>query len=79
MTYDVIGIEEVDYKSSKTGRQVHGRKLYLTFDFDAKQNAVGIGTEVAFASCDSVDNVDLGDKIELLYNKYGSIADVRVL
>lgn len=78
-TYEVIGIEEVNYTSKKSNRQVTGRKLHLTFDFEKDDSSEGTGVEVCFTNCDSVYNVNVGDLVELLYNKYGSIVDVRVL
>lgn len=79
-SYEVIGTEEVDYTSKKSNRQVTGRRLHLVFDFPEDAKGVdGTGVECVFTNCDSVKNIKVGDQVELLYNKFGSICDVRKL
>ena len=75
-TYEVIGIEQVNYTSRKTNRQVEGVKLHLTYPFD-EEDADGTGVEVVFTSHEVGDKVEIGDLVELLYNKFGSICDIR--
>jgi hypothetical protein len=79
-SYEVIGIEEVDYTSKRTNQQVHGRRLHLVSDFSENNtNAVGNCAEQVFTTCKSVTDVEVGDTIELYYNKYGSIEDLRIV
>lgn len=79
-SYEVIGTEEVDYTSKKTNRQVTGRRLHLVFDFDQNMAGfVGNGVEVVFTNLDTAKNIKVGDTVELLYNKFGSICDIRKL
>lgn len=79
MNYEVIGIEEVNYTSKITHQPVNARKLHLTYDFDTKPKAEGIGVEVVFTSCENAKYAKIGDRIEVYYNKYGNVQDIRIL
>jgi hypothetical protein len=79
MNYEVIGIEEVNYTSKKTGLLVIGRRLHLTYDFDSKANAEGIGVESIFSTSENAKSAKIGDRIEVYYNKYGNVQDIRIL
>lgn len=78
-SYEVIGIEEINY-TSKANKNVVGRRLHLVSDFpEEKENAEGNCAEQVFTSCKSVKNVQVGNTIELYYNKYGSVEDLRIV
>lgn len=79
-SYEVIGIEEVQYTSKKTNQLVHGRRLHLVSDFaENNNNSNGNCAEQIFTSCQNVNTVSVGDTIELYYNKYGNVEDLRVV
>lgn len=79
-SYEVIGIEEVKYTSKTTNKEVHGRRLHLVSDFpDVKDNAQGNCAEQVFTACKSVNDVEVGNTIELYYNKYGNVEDLRIV
>lgn len=79
-SYEVIGIEEVKYTSKRTNQQVSGRRLHLVSDFsETNKSANGNCAEQVFTACQNVNNVEVGDTIELYYNKYGSVEDLRVV
>lgn len=79
-TYEVIGIEEVKYTSKRTNQEVSGRRLHLVSDFaENNKTAQGNCAEQVFTSCNSVNDVEVGNIIELYYNKYGSVEDLRIV
>lgn len=74
----VVGIQNVDYVSKRTNQRVLGRQVYLLYPIDEKK---GVGN-----SCESVyigSNVDvpisINDEIELFYNKFGSVVDIKIV
>lgn len=79
-SYEVIGIEEVSYTSKRTNQLVNGRRLHLVSDFaETNKYANGNCAEQIFTSCQNVNNVTVGDTIELYYNKYGNVEDLRIV
>lgn len=79
MKVTIVGIEEVDYVSKRTNKQVEGRKIYYTYPFDPKKDAVGLIAESTFCGYDISKDLNVGDTIEILYNRYGSVADIRLI
>lgn len=73
VVYEVVGIREVDYMS-KSNKQVTGRNLCVIYD---DKNTVGKATDNLFCSGEVANFVVVGDKIEILYNKYGRIVLVQ--
>ena len=79
----IIGIKDVNFKA-KDGGTVQGVRLYVTDD-SVKVN-VGVACEALFLS-DSLLNrnnlrpgdFQLGDNVDVFYNKYGKISSVSVL
>lgn len=73
--YVVVGYEKVNY-TNKEGKQVNGTRLHLAFKSDKIE---GDGVECVYISS-SVDLpvIKIGSKIELLYNKFGRVSDVRL-
>ena len=74
----VLGIETVDYTSKKTNRPVKGTKLHCCFE---NGNRVDGQSVDSFYISNSVElpTIKLGDEIELLFNRYGSVASINVL
>lgn len=73
VVYEVVGIREVDYMS-KSNKQVKGRNLSVVYD---DKNTVGKATDNLFCSGDIANSIVVGDKIDILYNKYGRIVMVQ--
>lgn len=74
----ILGIEDVNYISKKTNKQVIGKRLHMSF---TNEKIIGQGVESVFISsiiCDA-NALTIGDNIELLYNKYGQVTDVRII
>lgn len=78
-SYNVIGVENINYTSRKTNKKVMGTKLYLTYEFDERADADGTACEVVFVKNEIGDCIEVGDVIKLIYNKYGSIDGVEKL
>ena len=74
--YTIVGIERLDYISKRTKRHVQGTKLYLTFE---DVNIEGYGVLEAYCKND-VDTsfVQVGDNVDLLYDRFGNVAAVGV-
>lgn len=70
MVYEVIGLEDVNYISKKTGKPVTGKKLHLTYD---SEKVLGCAVESVFVNKEVYEDVKAGDKIELFYNKFGQV------
>lgn len=69
--FEIVGYENVKYKSSKTGNMVEGVRLYLHYLND---KIFGVGCETIFVKEELFDGLGLGDQIEVSYNKYGNIS-----
>ena len=74
--YEVIGIEHRQY-TNKQGRFVSGYNLYFTFP---KRNMDGVATHSEWCRDDVVQDsgVAVGDKVDLLYNRYGKVESIRI-
>lgn len=78
----VIGIKDVNFKA-KDGGTVQGVRLFVTDD-SVKVNA-GVACEAIFLSGYLLDknnlrpgDIQLGDHLDISYNKYGKISCVSV-
>lgn len=80
---EVIGIKDVNFKA-KDGGTVQGVRLFVTDD--SVEVNVGVACEALFLS-DSLlgknnlhpGDIQLGDHLDISYNKYGKISSVSVL
>lgn len=79
---EVIGIKAVNFEA-KDGGTVQGVRLYVTDD-SVKVNA-GVACEAIFLSDHLLDknnlrsgDIQLGDHLDISYNKYGKIFSVSV-
>lgn len=76
--YKIVGIENVNYVSKKSGQPVVGMKLYLITD-EAKNNLVGNSTTDLFVSA-QVQGIPVlapGDKVNLSFNQYGKVQAIE--
>lgn len=80
---EVIGIKDVNFKA-KEGGTFQGVRLYVTDD-SVKVNA-GVACDIIFLSDYLLDknnlrhgDFQLGDHLDIAYNKYGKISSVAVL
>lgn len=73
----VVGIKKIDYQS-KQGHRVIGKKFYVTYSPGEKDDSIsGIYTDSFYTSCEAADIVAVGDEITPLYNKFGSVVDIK--
>lgn len=78
MIYTVIGFEYRNYVSKRTKRPVDGYNLYLSYPLS---NGTGDGCEKVWVKPDVYEDagiIDVGSQIEILYNRYGSVASLTV-
>lgn len=80
--YDVIGVVGVDYTSKKTGQQVRGYRFAVAFPdtrcvVGRDCDSIFIGLPIIEACGGVVPNE--GDKIEIVYNKYGRVMSYRII
>lgn len=73
--YIVIGIQNVDFKTPE-GTRICGSKLFLTYP---KDNVEGLACESCFVK-DSISlaGIEVGDTVELMYNKFGKVQAVTL-
>lgn len=71
----ILGFEKVDYISKKTNKQVLGTRLHMSYTSDKID---GQGVESVFVSNLLCEGLSIGDEIELLYNKYGNVAEIKL-
>ena len=76
MEFVVVGKELLDYTSKKTGKQVKGYSLHLTYE---KDNCDGVAVCTEFVSEDMGEDVEINDKVELVYNKYGKVHKILAI
>lgn len=78
MMFEILGIEKVDYTSKRTGQQVRGTNLYCV-DGQPHAGLVGQRTEKLYVK-EAIDcsSLSLGDRIEVYYNRYGSVESVHL-
>lgn len=74
----ILGIEQVNYTSKKTGRDVHAVRLYCS---EPARNVQGVRVDTLFVPQVIFDSVavQVGDEIRPLYNRFGRVEAVEVL
>lgn len=78
MVVTVLGIENVSYTSKKTNLPVRGIKVYYSSHLDPSRG-IGLKTDSVFISQNINFCAQLGDDIDILYNRFGSVEEVRLL
>lgn len=82
MSYKVIGYQNKDYSftDEKTGSLVTGTGTTL-FLVHERKGVEGVASFSAFVSSAKLDLYDpaVGDEIEILYNRFGKVAGIRLL
>lgn len=75
-TFQVVGIKNATFKDKETKEQIAYCKLYVTFK---DEKTVGIACEAMSIKPELADGIQPGDEVQLFYNKYGKISDIKVL
>lgn len=78
--YCIVGIENVNYVN-KSGREVRGTKLHLLCPEEPTDKRIkGQRVESEYVSeAVPVLGLNIGDHIDLFYNKYGRVADIQLV
>lgn len=75
--WDVIGVRKVSFKDQKTDQQVEGFTLYLQ-RVPVDKDIDGMECAKQFISSRYVDYTPVvGDRIQLVYNRYGKIGSIQ--
>lgn len=79
MSYRVVGIEDVNYVSKKTGQPVSGVNLHVTFPLN-EQKGEGEAVEKIYCkqSLEGIDSISVGDDVEIYYNRFGGVEEIRL-
>lgn len=75
---ELVGYRKSAFTATDTGERISGYNLYLTY---ADGNIEGVGTERVFLSDKRLGGYlpRVGDQLELVYNRYGKVSEVRQL
>lgn len=77
MDYKVIGIKNINYTSKKTGQVVQGTELHCSFD---DKNVRGAAVDKFYIPQRvDISHVQIGDLVNILFNRFGSVDFVQVL
>ena len=70
---ELVGIEKIDYVN-KNNVRISGNRLHFVYEDKKVQ---GCATEIIFVGCGiDVANLKIGNKYNILYNKFGKVADI---
>lgn len=75
----VIGFSQRSFTAKDTGALIYGLNIYVTFE---NSRTTGLACDRFFVSSNRLEECGyyptLGDDIELVYNRYGKIAGIRL-
>ena len=76
MQYNVEGIQKISYKN-KNNQQVEGTKYHCNYE---DRNVSGFAVDEIYVSNkrDDIPLIQIGDVIEVYYNKYGGIDKITL-
>ena len=73
---EVVGIEQVDYVSRKTGKHVSGKILHLAEDLPPERGMGVKNLKSEFCRDGVLDGIDVGDRVIVYYDRYNNVAHV---
>lgn len=77
MKYIVLGKQQVNYTSAKTGQKIKGENLHCKY---VQKNVEGEAVEKIYISSNiNSPVVSVGDEVEIFYNKFGGVEEVRLV
>lgn len=81
----IIGYKFTSYVSKKTGKQVSGYNVYVTYE-STNEDVQGLMCESCWfnedAFCELVSITDskvIGSEVDILYSRYGGVKGVKLL
>lgn len=78
MLGQIVGIKNIDYVSKRTNQRVIGRKVFLLYPISEK-DGIGFSTDEVYLNSDIKDSLNIDDKIDFIYNKFGSIIGIKTI
>ena len=73
----VVGMRKFQYTSKKTGNTYPAANLYCT---EKRDNVIGDAAFDLFVKAELVPgDVQIGSEISCVYNRYGSVEEIRLL
>lgn len=76
MYYTILGIEKIDYHN-KEGKHITGTRLHLFYE---DKNVNGHAVDNVYLSSNiELPVLNVGDQIDVRYNRYGCVFDVVLL
>lgn len=74
--YVIMGVKKVDYVSKKTGRQVDGFSLWISYE---RKDVKGLACDNVFVSSDRISSApQVGVLCDVYYNRFGSVESVVI-
>lgn len=79
MIYTLLGIEDLDYTSKKTGKQVQGCNIYVAEQIKKGKGQKCINFYLSALSevYYDVHEVPIGSEIELHFNRFGNLIKIE--
>lgn len=78
MAVKVVGKRVSEFTDKKSGELVKFGKVYVTYQDESVKGVTGIIAEAISMRPELVEKVQVGQEINLVYNKYGKIDDFSV-
>lgn len=78
MKVKIIGKEKIEYTSKKTNKEVRGVLLHYTSSIPLAKGE-GEKCDNEYVQAELAENIYVGDNVEFLYNRYGTVEEVRVI
>lgn len=76
---EIVGVRRVEYTSKKSGLPVKGYEIHTE---EQRKDVTGVATDRIFVGEDKAKNCgfmpQVGQEIEIAYNRYGSVQSVEV-
>lgn len=75
---ELVGYRRSAFTAQDTGERIVGYNLYLT---EEQENVEGVAAERVFLSERKMNGYvpRLGDQLEIIYNRYGKVSELRQL
>ncbi len=78
MKVTIIGKEKVNYLSKKTGKEVNGCILHFKSPI-ALDKGEGDKCDNEYVKTEMANGIDVGDTVEFLYNRFGTVEEIRLI
>lgn len=73
----VVGMRKFQYTSKKSGKTYPAAQLFCT---EERNNVIGVAAFDLFVKAELVPgDVQIGSEISCVYNRFGSVAEIRIL